>query len=211
MSELHKRLDSGLAALALELDETTRERLIDYVGLLVKWNKAYNLTAVREPLQMMTRHILDSLAVVPHIQEQRMIDVGTGPGLPGIPLAIVFPEREFVLLDSNGKKTRFLNQARAELGLANVTVVNSRVEAYHPERDFPAVITRAFAALADILISSSHLLEQNGRVLAMKGVLNQQELDAVPAGFKVMEIIPLQVPGLEQEQRHLVCIGRNGA
>ena len=210
MTELRTRLDSGLAALGLVLDEATRARLVAYVELLTKWNKAYNLTAVRDPLLMVSRHILDSLAVAPHVPERRIIDVGTGAGLPGIPLALAFPEREFVLLDSNGKKTRFLVQAKASLGLDNVEVVHARVEEYRPEVQFDAVITRAFAALADILIGSSHLLNAGGRFLAMKAVLEQQELAAIPPGFTIVQTIPLRVPGLELEQRHLVCIARKG-
>jgi 16S rRNA (guanine527-N7)-methyltransferase len=158
---------------------------------------------------MVTRHLLDSLAVVPHFHARRAIDVGTGGGLPGIPLALVFPERQFVLLDSNSKKTRFLVQARAELGLANVTVVHGRVEDYRPEQPFDAVITRAFASVADILTSSRHLLAPGGEFLAMKGLVPADELASLPPGFHLEEVIALTVPGLEQEQRHLLRIGQD--
>ena len=208
MIELREKLDAGLAKLGLELPEAVREGLVAYVGLLAKWNKAYNLTAVRDPKEMVTRHLLDSLAVVPHFHAQRAIDVGTGGGLPGIPLAIVFPEREFVLLDTNSKKTRFLVQAKAELGLGNVTVVHSRVEEYRPGRTFDAVITRAFASVADILSSSRHLLAPGGEFLAMKGLVPADELASLPPDFHLAEVIVLKVPGLEHEQRHLLRIGK---
>ncbi len=206
VSELRTRLDAGLERLRLELPESVRDGLITYVQLLARWNKAYNLTAVRDPLEMVSRHLLDSLAVVPHFHAKRIIDVGTGGGVPGIPLALVFPDREFVLLDSNSKKTRFLVQARAALGLQNVTVVHSRVEDYLPEQRFDAVITRAFASVADILTGSRHLLEPGGEFLAMKGLVPADELANLPAGFQLEEVIALKVPGLEQEQRHLLRI-----
>ena len=206
MTELRTKLDHGLERLGLELPGAVRDGLIAYVELLVKWNRAYNLTAIRDPAEMVTRHLLDSLAVVPHLTGQRIIDVGTGGGLPGIPLALVFPERQFVLLDSNSKKTRFLVQARAQLGLENVSVVHARVEAYRPEQPFDCIITRAFASVADILNGSRHLLAHNGAFLAMKGAVPEDELAALPQGFRLSEVIPLKVPGLEQEQRHLLRI-----
>lgn len=205
---LATQLDRGLEALQLELDAPVRQGLLDYVALLAKWNKAYNLTAVREPREMVTRHLLDSLAVVPHLQGTRIIDVGSGAGLPGIPLALVFPERQFVLLDANSKKTRFLVQAKAALGLANVSVVHERVEAFQAERPFDCIITRAFASVADILIGSRHLLTPDGVFLAMKGSVPEAELAELPQGFNLIEVIPLKVPGLEQEQRHLLRIGK---
>lgn len=205
---LATQLDRGLEALQLELDAPVRQGLLDYVALLAKWNKAYNLTAVREPREMVTRHLLDSLAVAPHLQGTRIIDVGTGAGLPGIPLALVFPERQFVLLDANSKKTRFLVQAKAALGLANVSVVHERVEAFQTERPFDCIITRAFASVADILIGSRHLLTPDGVFLAMKGSVPEAELAELPQGFYLIEVIPLEVPGLEQEQRHLLRIGK---
>lgn len=208
MIDLRKKLDAGLAKLGLDLPEAVRDQLIAYVELLAKWNKAYNLTAVRDPAEMVTRHLLDSLAVVPHFHGQRTIDVGTGGGLPGIPLALVFPERQFVLLDSNSKKTRFLIQAKATLGLENVTVVHERVEAFHDDDGFDCIITRAFAPVADILTGSRHLLTPQGEFLAMKGAVPEQELAAMPQGYCLVEVIPLRVPGLEQEQRHLLRIGK---
>lgn len=207
MTELRVKLDAGLERLGLDLPEAVRDSLIAYVELLSKWNRAYNLTAVRDPAEMVTRHLLDSLAVVPHFCGQRTVDVGTGGGLPGIPLALVFPERQFVLLDTNSKKTRFLVQARAALRLDNVEVVHARVEEYQADPLFDCIITRAFASVADILIGSRHLLIPDGVFLAMKGAVPEAELAALPQGFHLEEVIPLEVPGLEQEQRHLLRIG----
>ncbi len=206
---VRQRLVSGLQALQLELPESVVEGLLAYLAMLAKWNRAYNLTAVRDPLEMVTRHLLDALAVVPHLPEGRIIDVGTGGGIPGIPLSLVFPERSFTLLDSNGKKTRFLVQAKAELGLDNVTVVHQRVENYQPDQRFDCVITRAFASVADILTGSRHLLTTDGQMVAMKGEVPEKELATLPEGYHLLEVIPLTVPGLEQEQRHLLRIGRD--
>jgi len=206
---LRQRLVAGLQTMELGLSDEVVERLLAYLAMLIKWNRAYNLTAVRDPLEMVTKHLLDSLSVVPHLQGRRIIDVGTGGGLPGIPLAIVFPERDVTLLDSNGKKTRFLLQARAELGLENVTVIHARVEDFQPDRLFDCVITRAFASVADILTGSRHLLADGGLVLAMKGVVPEEELATLPEGYRLLEVIPLRVAGLEQEQRHLIFMGRD--
>ena len=209
MSDLRIRLESGLKAMQLELPESVVDALLAYLAMLAKWNKVHNLTAVRDPMEMVTRHLLDSLAVVPHLPGKRIIDVGTGGGLPGIPLSLVFPDRDFTLLDSNSKKTRFLVQAKAELGLKNVTVVHDRVENYQPAHPFDCVITRAFASVADILTGSRHLLTRDGQMMAMKGEVPEQELAALPEGFHLNEVIALRVPGLEQEQRHLLRIGRD--
>lgn len=211
MSEdaLRQRLVTGLKTMQLELPESVVEGLLAYLALLAKWNKAYNLTAVRDPMEMVTRHLLDSLALVPHLPPGRIIDVGTGGGLPGIPLSLVFPERDFTLLDSNGKKTRFLVQARGELGLDNVTVVHQRVEQFQPDQLFDCVITRAFASVADILTGSRHLLTSDGQMMAMKGAVPEEELVNLPEGYHLLEVISLRVPGLEQEQRHLLRIGRD--
>ncbi len=205
-AQLRERLTSGCIALGLAVPPEAIDRLLDYIALLTKWNQAYNLTAVRDPDEMVTRHLLDSLAVAPHLTGQRIIDVGTGAGLPGIPLAILFPERHFVLLDSNGKKTRFLVQAKASLGLDNVTVVHSRVEEYRPEEPFDTVIARAFAALTDILSLCRHLIANEGAVLAMKGDAAEAEL--LPAGFRLTGVVALTVPGLAHEKRHLIRVVR---
>lgn len=198
-------LAEGIAALGLTLDAEQQERLLAYLALVVKWNKAYNLTAIRDPLEMVTKHLLDSLAVLPQLHGGTVLDVGSGAGLPGIPLAIADAARQFTLLDSNGKKTRFLLQAKGELRLSNLSVVHSRLERYRPGQLFDTVTARAFASLADMVAGTAHLLAPGGTLLAMKGEYPQDELEALPPGFVVREIIALTVPGLEA-QRHLVRI-----
>ena len=198
-------LDRGLAALGQDCPLAVRARLLDYVRLLAKWNRVYNLTAVREPGEMVTRHLLDSLVVRPFLQGERILDVGTGAGLPGIPLALTEPQRRFVLLDSNSKKTRFVQQAVLELGLDNVQVAQARVEAFQSEAPFDAVISRAFASLADMVRLAARHCAQDGVLLAMKGTVAEQELAELPAGYAVQWIEALVVPGLDEE-RHLVCL-----
>lgn len=207
---LRQRLGAGLAALQLELDENVVERLLDYVDLLARWNATYNLSAVRDPAEMVTRHLLDSLSVLPHVAGASLADLGTGAGLPGIPLAIATPARAVTLVDSNGKKTRFLRAAVRELGLDNVRVVEARVE--QAEGVYDCITARAFASLADMLGWGGHLLAAHGTWLALKGRYPQDELAALPPGFGVERILPLQVPGLDAE-RHVVVIKRvrNGA
>jgi len=205
-SALETTLADGLAALGIAADAGQQRGLLAYVALLAKWNRVYNLTAVREPRQMVVRHILDSLAVLPYLHGRRVLDVGTGGGLPGIPLALLSPEREFVLLDSNGKKTRFVQQAVLELGLDNVGVVHARVEAWRPAQAFDTVISRAFASIGDMLNKAGTYCVEDGRLLAMKGALPEYELASLPAGFEVVAIHRLRVPGMEDEQRHLVCL-----
>lgn len=202
-AQLATDLQRGCAALALELDGRQQELLLEYLALLVKWNKAYNLTAVRDPTQMVARHLLDSLVIAPHIQGQRLIDVGTGAGLPGVPMAIMFPQREFHLLDSNGKKTRFLFQVKTALRLDNMSVHHARVESFQAGQPFDAVLSRAFASLGDMVDGCHHLLAPGGSFLAMKGAYPERELEAVAAQCDVTAVYPLQVPGLA-EQRHLV-------
>lgn len=201
------KLSSLLKAANITLTDQQKQQLVGYVELLHKWNKAYNLTSVRDPQQMLVRHILDSVVVEPHLHGERFIDVGTGPGLPGIPLAIVRPQSHFTLLDSLGKRVRFLRQVQHELALTNVTPVQSRVEEYPSEPPFDGVISRAFASLEDMLTWCHHLPGPEGRFYALKGVRPDDEIAALPAGFKVEKIQPLQVPELDGE-RHLVVITR---
>ena len=200
-------LESGL----VKLDQSTqlRDTLLAFLHLLEKWNAAYNLTAVREPEKMVTHHLLDSLAVIPYLRGPRIVDVGAGAGIPGIPLALACPEFEFVLLDSNAKKTRFITQAIHELGLTNVTVERVRAEDYRPARLFDTVITRAFASLAEMLEMTQHLGAPDGVFVAMKGNCPQDELVAVPPRFKVNRVEPVQVPGLDAK-RHVVCLTKVG-
>ena len=203
--ELHTRLRQGCDALGLPADSTKVGQLMDYLELLLKWNRAYNLTAVRDPLEMVTRHLLDSLAIAPHLSGQCFIDVGTGAGLPGVPMAILFPQREFHLLDSNGKKTRFLFQVKTALCLDNMTVHHARVESFKPSVRFDAVLSRAFASLQDMVAGCRHLLAPQGCFLAMKGAYPAAELETIAGQCEVQAVYPLDVPGLD-EQRHLVAM-----
>lgn len=202
------KLSRLLKEAGITLPENQQQQLVGYVSLLDKWNKAYNLTSVRNPDEMLVRHILDSIVVEPHLQGNRFIDVGTGPGLPGIPLAIVRPDSHFTLLDSLGKRVRFLRQVQHELKLDNVTPVQSRVEEFPAEPPFDGVISRAFASLSDMVNWCHHLPGENGRFYALKGVRPDEEIAELPAGFSVENIVKLNVPSLEGE-RHLVLIKAN--
>ncbi|MEY2168896.1 MULTISPECIES: 16S rRNA (guanine(527)-N(7))-methyltransferase RsmG [unclassified Rhodanobacter] len=204
---LQARLEQGVAALGLTLPVGAAERLLDYQALLERWNAAYNLTAIRDPAEMVTRHLLDSLAILPYVQGETLADLGTGPGLPGIPLAIAAPGRQILLVDSNGKKVRFLREAIRALQLDGVRAVQSRVE--DVEGTFDCITARAFASLADMLGWGGHLLAPGGVWLAMKGKAPDEELPGVPSGFAVRGIHALAVPGLDAE-RSLVVLGRTG-
>lgn len=205
---LAEKLHEGIRRLGLVLPEGSEARLLAYLLLLHKWNAAYNLTAVRDPEQMVVKHLLDSLSILPHVQGGRLIDVGTGAGLPGLVLALVKPELQVTLLDSNGKKVRFLRQAIAELKVANAVAVQSRVEEF-AER-FDVVTSRAFATLADMVEGSAQLLLEGGEFLAMKGVRPDAEIAGLPAGIVVRDILPLQVPFLGEE-RHVVRLTQEHA
>lgn len=204
---LQQLLENGLDKLGVVCTDRQVELLLDYLGLLITWNSAFNLTAIRDPKKMVALHLLDSLAILPHITGERLIDVGTGAGLPGIPLAIMFPEKNFKLLDSNGKKTRFLFQARSQLGLKNLTEIQTRVELFNPEQAFDTVLSRAFSSVAEMVSLCKHLITDNGRFLAMKGKFPQSELSLLEKGFKVDVSHQLKVPGVEGE-RHLIEITR---
>lgn len=204
---LADKLHAGIQRLQLEpLPADCEEKLLAYLALLVKWNGAYNLTAVRQPEQMVVKHLLDSLSILPHLHGRSLIDVGTGAGLPGLVLALARPSLEVTLLDSNGKKVRFLRQVIAELKIENAQAVQSRAEEF--AGSFDVVTSRAFASLADMLKWSAHLLADDGECLAMKGTPPDAEMMALPEGFSVRDVVALQVPFLEEE-RHLVRIVRN--
>jgi len=200
-------LRNGIDEMGLSITDEQQQKMLDYLGLLEKWNRAYNLTAVRDPLQMVTRHLLDSLTVVPYIKGSRILDVGTGPGLPGIPLAILFPETQFVLLDSSSKKTRFMTQAIGALGIGNVAVHNGRVEAYligaGPDALFDQIASRAFAEISLMVTFTRHLLSPEGEWLAMKGQYPTAELAVLEALCETFEVSTVAVPG-DDAARHIV-------
>ena len=202
------QLSRGLVALGLDLPPSAQEKLLAFAALLGKWNKVYNLTALRDEQQVVSHHLLDSLAVLPHLgNAKRLADIGSGGGLPGIPLAIARPELQVALVESNQKKSTFQQQAKIELGLANVSVHCERVEAWQPEEKCDVVVSRAFSDLAEFVRLSGHLLVEGGALLAMKGVHPYEEIAQLPAGWRVAEVIPLQVPGVEGA-RHLVRVER---
>ena len=203
---LRPELDTGLRALGL--DPALAEPLLAYLALLARWNATYNLTAIRDPREMIGKHLLDSLAMQPFVRDLgTLADLGTGPGLPGIPLAIARPGLQVTLVESNGKKARFLREAARQLKLGNASVVESRIEAFDAPGRFDAITARALATLPLILQLGGHLLQPQGRLLAMKGVVPGDEIAALPAGWRVAAVHPLRVPGLDAE-RHLVEIVR---
>lgn len=204
---LLEQLNKLLAQTSIELTDEQKLKLVKYVELLDKWNKAYNLTSVREPAQMMVKHILDALVVAPHINGKNYIDVGTGPGLPGIVLAIALPDTQFILLDSLGKRVRFLTQVKHELGLSNVTPVQSRVEEYQAPVKLDGVLSRAFASIQDMVQWCEHLIDDSGKFIALKGQYPDEELASLPEHIKFEENIILEVPGLDA-QRHLIILNK---
>ncbi len=198
------QLRDGLAEMGISATPDQQRLLLDYLALLEKWNKAFNLTAVRDRRQMVSRQLLDSLSILHLLEGERILDVGSGAGLPGIPLSILSPGRSFTLLDTNSKKTRFLRQARLELALDNVEIEQARVEGYHPSRSFDVITSRAFASLPDMLALTRHLLAPGGCWLAMKGMIPEEELASLGEAYRV-KIHLLQVPG-ESGQRHAILI-----
>lgn len=208
--DVARSLETGLAALAL--DTTLAAPLLDYLALLTRWNKTYNLTAVRDPHEMVSKHLLDSLAMHPFVDpllatDGALADLGTGAGLPGIPLAIVKPGLRVTLVESNGKKARFMREAIRQLGLNGVRVAESRIEAFDESGAYAAITARALATLPLIVELGGHLLRPGGQLLAMKGVYPADEIAALPAGWALQASHPLRVPGLDAE-RHLVVVGR---
>lgn len=200
-------LSSALEANGYKLSDTVQQQLFVYIQLLQKWNKVFNLTAINDLNEIIYRHILDSLSISSYLQGQRLIDVGSGAGLPGIPLALLFPERSFTLLDSNSKKTRFMTQAVCELGLKNVQVVHERCENFHPAECFDTIMTRAFATLKTMLEWTEHFLCPSGIFLAMKGLYPESEIQDIPKKFNLLAVHQLVIQGLDAK-RHLVCISK---
>ena len=202
---LAAELAAGIAALNVDVAAAAQQRLLDYLALVEKWNQAYNLTAVREPAKMLTHHVLDSLAVLPHVRGDHVLDVGSGAGLPGIPLALARPQWRVVLLDANHKKATFLRQAVIELQLVNVDVVCDRVESWTPSRQFDTVVSRAFSDLPEFLALAGRLCAKTGVMMAMKGIYPHAELAQVPKEFCLRGVVPLHVPGLHAE-RHAALL-----
>lgn len=202
-SRIQQQIEQGLGALDLTEPPGLAAALTAYLELLARWNDAYNLTAVRVPEEMVTRHVMDSLVALPFIGAGRVLDVGTGAGLPGMVLAMAVPNQSFVLLDSSGKKTRFVEHATARLGLRNVEVVRARAEDHEDPDGFEAVISRAFSSVGDFIRVAGHLARPGGRLLAMKGALPESELAVLPAGWRLLAVHKLSVPGL-LGRRHLL-------
>ncbi|MBU4500273.1 MAG: 16S rRNA (guanine(527)-N(7))-methyltransferase RsmG [Gammaproteobacteria bacterium] len=202
---LATQLAAGVAALDLVLPAGAEAKLLAYLALLDKWNRVYNLTAVRDPERMVSHHLLDSLAAVPLFQAESVLDVGSGGGLPGIPLAIARPELQVTVIDSIAKKTAFLLQAKSELGLANLNVVTRRVEDFHPPAGFDVITSRAFSDLKEFVTLTRHLLMPGGRWLAMKGLIPHEEIATLPGWVRVSANHELRVPGLEAS-RHLIVL-----
>ncbi len=203
-------LSEMLAANGYDFSDEIQNQFIEYLDLLNQWNRVFNLTAIRDGKESVMLHILDSLAIRDYLHGKRIIDVGTGAGLPGIPLAITCPDKQFVLLDSNNKKTRFLSQVMYDLQIKNIEVVHARCEDFHPEKLFNSILSRAFASIKVMLESTQHLLHPKGRFLAMKGVYPEPEINDVPEQFKLLKVHKLEVKGLNAD-RHLVVLTKESS
>ena len=204
---LGKQLEHGMRALGLETSNEVRQRLLQHLELLDKWNRVHNLTSIRDRAKAVSVHILDSLTIVPYLQGKRLLDAGSGAGYPGIPIALVKPDIEVDLLDSNHKKCAFLRQAVAELGLKNVQIVCERLESWRPSERFDCVVSRAVAEIAEVIGLVHHLLAPGGVIAAMKGLHPFEEIERIPPGYRVRQVHALTVPGLDAK-RHLVLIER---
>lgn len=206
--EFISRVTQACEKIGIESQQDKVVNLIAYLELLIKWNKAYNLTAIRDPDEMLVKHIIDSLSIVPYVIGDQLADIGTGAGLPGIPLAIMFPDKQFTLVDSNGKKTRFLTQVKMNLSLSNVQVIHGRVEQVPDNKVFDQISSRAFTALDNMVNLCKHLLSSNGEFLAMKGLEPHEEIKNLPEDFVVDKVEELCVPECE-DQRHLIIIKKS--
>jgi 16S rRNA (guanine527-N7)-methyltransferase len=202
-TDLKMLLADGIQEIGIEVTDVNKRAMLGYLSLLKRWNRVFNLSTVKSDVDFVKRHLLDSLSIVPHLEGNRIIDIGSGAGLPGIPLALACPERELVLLDSNAKRCRFLLQVQAQLKLSNVSIVQQRAEAYKPAQKFDSVVSRAFSSLSLFVDASGDLLIDSGRLLAMKGQWPEENSKAIDSNFTIEEVIKLTVPGL-LEQRHLV-------
>lgn len=204
-TQLHTELLNQLSQNHLTINEVMSKKLIEYILLLHKWNQIHNLTSIRDPLQMLSKHIIDSLSIGRYLQGPNILDVGTGAGLPGIPLAITHPHYHFTLLDSNGKKTRFLTHVLQTLMITNIDILSLRVEKYHPKNCFNSIVSRAFSQLNEFLQKTKHLCCENGIFLAMKGQYPAEEINKLDVHFKLIDTKSLQIAGLD-EKRHLLIL-----
>ncbi len=200
---LEKQLETGLQTLGLESSERVLRLLLKYIGLLNKWNTRFNLSGITDIESMVSRHLLDSLSLNRFLAGTRFVDIGSGAGLPGIPLAILNPQKQFVLIDSNGKKTRFLFEVKTTLGLTNISIENCRIEHYQSPQQIDMVMCRAFSTLEDVVTKAQHLLSSGSALLAMKGRYPEQEILSLPDDFEITRVVKLEIPGNES-QRHLI-------
>jgi 16S rRNA (guanine527-N7)-methyltransferase len=207
MKNIPDLLKTALAENQISCDDSVQQKLVRYLELMIKWNKVFNLTSITHPREMVYLHIIDSLAVAPYLHGKRLLDVGSGAGLPGIPLAIQYPDQQWILLDKNNKKTRFLTQVIAELGLNNVTAMHSRCEDFQPELCFDSILSRAFGTIRMFVETTQHLLCKEGVFIAMKGKYPQTEVDELPTGFVVQKTERIDIKGIDVE-RHVICLSK---